>query len=198
MGWGSYFSDLLALQQALAWMTHNPDWKMVVVYLAQYDMTGNCPVCKEGAAYREDKHHSLLEVDRYAWTLRRFLEENRWWDRWLEETFLFIGSDHGCHYGCTVSIEEGRKRGIPEGELSNYCSNHQLPHDCRAWDFGENAPSGAQLDCCRRITFIAAGGALPSRHRGRKLSSGEIIDFVPTLAGLMGIPFETEGKNLLY
>ncbi|MCM8762267.1 MAG: LTA synthase family protein [Candidatus Omnitrophica bacterium] len=91
--------------------------------------------------------------------IKEFLKENKWWDN----SFLFIGSDHGCHYGCDVSVEEGRKRGVPEEELINYCSNHQEPYGCFLWDFTNNRSSDKRIDCTRRTTFIASGGALDKK-----------------------------------
>ncbi|MBU0715347.1 MAG: hypothetical protein KJ964_08330 [Verrucomicrobia bacterium] len=193
MGWGSYYSDYLTMQHAFSWMLANPDWKMLLLYLAQYDMTGNCPLKKEGAAYTEDKHHSLLMLDRYLWCVCHFLQEKTWWD----ETFLMIGSDHGCHVGCDVAVKEGRTRGIPEPELKNYCSNHEPPYDCVAWDFQRNRPTDIRADDCRRTLFMIGGGALPKVRHGQEIPEAEIIDFAPTTASLLGIPMETDGKPLL-
>jgi len=192
-GWGSYFSDFLTMQTCFNWMMVSPDWKMVLLYLAQYDMTGNCPLYKEGASYTEDKHHSLLYLDKLLWMIREFLKENRWWD----DTLLFIGSDHGCHYGCNVSVEEGRQKGIHEKELINYCSNHQSPYDCYIWDFSKDRASDKKSDCCRRTTFIIGGGGLPEEMRGKVVPYGEIIDFAPTIAKLMKIEFQTDGKSVV-
>ncbi len=192
-GWGSYFSDFLTSQACFNWLTSNPDWKMTLLYLSQYDMTGNCPVHRDGARYTEDKHHSILQLDRFLWMIKEFLMENRWW----EDTFLFIGSDHGCHYGCEVSVNEGRKRGIPDSEIPNYCSNHQPPYDCRLWDFEKDSPSERVIDCARRTAFIIGGGALDASLRNKCLSYGEIIDFAPTIAKLMDIEFEAGGKSVI-
>jgi len=193
MGWGSYFSDLLTEQHAIKWMMDNPDWKMVVLYLAQYDKTGSCPVFREKASYMEDKHHSLLQVDRYLWLLNSFLKETGWW----EETYLFLASDHGCHVGCNVAVEAGRKNGVSEADLPNYCSDHQAPYDCYLWDFEANSPSGTRCDCCRRITFVVSGGALSPHLRGTIVDYAEIIDFAPTVADLMGIEFAADGKSVI-
>ncbi|HOL22961.1 MAG TPA: sulfatase-like hydrolase/transferase [bacterium] len=192
-GWGSYFSDFLTTQTCFKWMMESHDWKMVLLYLAQYDKTGNCPLFKEGASYTEDKHHSLLYLDKLLWMIKEFLKENNWW----EETYLFIGSDHGCHYGCNISVEEGRKRGIPDKELINYCSNHQEPYDCYLWDFKRNKSTDKRLDCTRRTTFIISGGGLEERNKGKVIPYGEIIDFAPTIAKLMDIEFPAEGKSLV-
>ena len=193
MGWGSYYSDFLTMQHCFHWMQDNPDWKMVLLYLAQYDVTGNCPVYREGAAYMEDKHHSLLEVDRYVWDVRKFLQENRWWD----DTALFMASDHGCHYGCDVTVAEGRKRGIPEEQLANYCSNHQAPFDCHVWDFERDQATDRRSDCCRRTAFVVGGGALPPAHRGTTVAQAEITDFPATIARVMGVDLRTEGSSVL-
>ena len=193
MGWGSYFSDFLTAEYALNWMLNNPDWKMVLLYLAEYDKTGNCPVFKKDAGYTEDKHHSLLQLDKYLWMVKTFLEERGWW----KETYLFIGSDHGCHYGCNVAVEEGIKRGIPQKELSNYCSNHQEPHNCYLWDFEKNKATDKRSDCSRRTTFIISGGALSTNFQGKTIKYGEIIDFSPTIAKLMGIDFPSDGKSVI-
>ncbi len=192
-GWGSYFSDYLTSQYCFNWMMGNPDWKMALLYLAQYDMTGNCPVYKEGAAYTEDKHHSLLYLDKLLWMVTEFLKENGWWD----ETFLFIGSDHGCHYGCEIAVAEGRKKGVPEDELANYCSDHQPPYECRLWDFKTNSPSDTKINCPRRTTFIISGGALQESSRNTIIPSGEIIDFAPTIAKVMDIDFSAEGSSVI-
>ncbi len=192
-GWGSKFSDFLTTQNCLNWMMNNPDWKMTLLYLAQYDKTGNCPVYKEDALYTQDKHHSILYLDKLLWMIKEFLKENAWWD----DTYVFIGSDHGCHYGCDAAVAEGRERGVPEEDLINYCSNHQPPYDCRLWNFSKNSPAGKEIDCCRRTTFIISGGALPDDSRKKIIPYGEIIDFAPTIAHLMDISFSAEGKNLL-
>ena len=192
-GWGSYFSDFLTTQYCFKWMIENPDWEMVLLYLAQYDMTGDCPVYKKGANYTEDKHHSLLYLDKMLWQIVHFLKENKWW----EETYLFIGSDHGCHYGCNVAIEKGRAGGILEKELPNYCSNHQEPHDCFLWDFEKNRVAGRKIDGCRRVTFIISGGALSRTLQCKTIEYGEIIDFSPTITKLMDIDFQSDGKSVI-
>jgi len=189
-GWGSYFSDLLTAQASFNWMMSNPDWKMVLLYLAQYDLTGNCPVYGEDAARWKDKHHSIVYIDKILWLIMDFLKENGWWD----ETFLFISSDHGCHYGCEVAVDEGRKRSIPENELANYCSNHQAPYECRQWDFGKNAASWKMINCTQRITFIVTGGVLDQALRNKIVPYAEIIDFAPTVAQFMNIQFSASGK----
>ncbi len=193
MGWGSYFSDFLTMQNAFAWMQANHDWKMVLLYLAQYDKTGNCPIRRQGAAYTEDKHHSLLQLDRYLWMVKMFLRESGWW----EETHLCIASDHGCHVGCEVAVAEGRERGIPEQELANYCSNHQEPYDCRAWDFEHDRQLETRTDGPRRTLFMLTGGALAQGHHGRVVPEAEIIDFAPTVAGLMDISHDAQGGTIL-
>ncbi|GEM_PF-1371838 len=193
MGWGSYYSDFLTSQNAFHWMMSNPDWSMALLYLAQYDMTGNCPVYAEGAAYTEDKHHSLLQLDRLLWMVKTFLKEQGWW----EDTWLFIGSDHGCHAGCNIAVQEGRERGVAEADLSNYCSNHQAPYDCHIWDFAKNRATDKRSDCCRRTTFIITGGALSREHYGRVIDKAEIIDFAPTVAEAMKIDFAADGKSIL-
>ncbi|MDD2707395.1 MAG: hypothetical protein PHV34_05240 [Verrucomicrobiae bacterium] len=193
MGWGSYYSDFLTSQQCFKWMLENPEWKMVLLYLPQYDLTGNCPVMGKDTAYTKDKHHSLLQLDRFLWMVKTFLQEKNWWN----ETGLFIGSDHGCHYGCDAAVKAGRKKGVPEKELSNYCSNHEPPYDCLVWDFEKNKPSKQRSDCCRRTTFIAGGGAWPARMRGKIVEQGEIIDFSPTIADFMKIKLPADGRSLL-
>lgn len=193
MGWGSYYSDFLTSHYAFNWMIGNPDWKMVLLYLAQYDMTGNCPVYTEGAAYTKDKHHSLLQLDKYLWMVNTFLKEHGLWD----DTYVFIGSDHGCHVGCNVAVEEGRERGVAEADLANYCSNHQAPYDCYIWDFEKNQATEKRSDCCRRTTFIVTGGALPKEKYGRVVDDAEIIDFAPTIADAMDIDFTADGKSIL-
>lgn len=193
MGWGSYYSDFLTMQHAFNWMTSNPDWKMVLLYLSQYDMTGFCPAFKEGASFTGDKHHSLLQLDRYLWTARTFLEENGWWNN----THLCIGSDHGCHYGCDVAVPDGKERGVSRQEIANYCSNHQPPYDCCLWDFDHDRPTDIAGDCCRRVTFIISGGALDKSLRGTTVTNGEIIDFPATIADLMEIDFHADGKSVL-
>ena len=192
-GWGSYFSDFLTTQYCFKWMLENPDWNMVLLYLAEYDKTGNCPVFEKDAAYTKDKHHSLLQLDKFIWMVKTFLKEKGWWD----ETYVFIGSDHGCHYGCNIAVEEGIKRGIPKTELSNYYSNHQDPHNCYLWDFEKNKITDKRIDGCRRTTFIVSGGALAPGFRGKTIKYGEIIDFSPTIAKLMGIDFSGDGKSVI-
>lgn len=193
MGWGAYYSDFLTSQYCFNWMLSNPDWKMTLLYLAQYDKTGNCPIYLKDAPYTSDKHHSMLMLDRLLWQVRTFLEERGWW----EETYLFVASDHGCHVGCEITVEEGRARGIPEAALANYCSNHQGPFDCHVWDFKTMKPTEKRLDCARRTLFMVTGGALEKQHRGTVIERGEIIDFPVTIATAMGIDFKADGRNLL-
>ena len=193
MGWGSYYSDFITMQHAFSWMLANPEWKMVLLYLAQYDKTGNCPVFKDGAAYTQDKHHSIQMLDRYLWSVMHFLREKEWW----RDTYLFVGSDHGCHVTCSVAVEEGRKRGIAEKDLANYCSNHQDPYDCYVWDFEKNRATARRADDCRRTLFMVGGGALPDRHRGTVVPEAEIIDFAPTVAHCLDIELATDGKPVL-
>lgn len=192
-GWGSYYSDFLTMQHCFKWMRENPDWKMVLLYLSQYDMTGNVPVFKEKAAYTEDKYHSIIQLDRYLWMITTFLQETNWW----KETYLSIGSDHGCHCGCNVAVEEALNRGIPPAKIPNYCSNHQEPHDCYIWNFKKNEITGERIDGCRRITFIISGGALPASSRGKIIDDGEIIDFSPTIAKFLEIDFSSDGKSVI-
>lgn len=192
-GWGSYFSDFLTAQEAMSWMLANPDWKMVLIYLAEYDKTGNCPVFLRGAEYTEDKHHSIMILDKYLWMIKTFLQEKQWWD----DTYLFVGSDHGCHVGCNVAASEGIERGIPHKDLPNYCSNHQAPYDCYLWDF-ENCQVTEQIsNCCRRITFVISGGALSPDYAGRVVDQAQIIDFAPTIAEVMDIDFPAEGESVI-
>lgn len=191
MGFGGYYSDFLTMQSCFKWMSENPEWKMVLLYLPQYDLTGNCPVYKKNVSYTQDKHHSLLQLDRYLWMVKTFLTENGWW----EKTCLSIASDHGCHYGCNVSVKEGRERKVAEKDLDNYCSNHQEPHNCFLWDFEKNRKTSRKLDCCRRITFILSGG-LVKKYRGKIISNAEIIDFAPTLAYVLNLNMQADGKNL--
>ncbi len=191
-GWGSYFSDLLTAQTSFKWMMSNPNWKMVLLYLAQYDLTGHCPVYRKNSARWQDKHHSIIYIDKLLWIVVDFLKENGWWD----ETFLFIGSDHGCHYGCEVAVNEGRNRGIQEHELINYCSDHQPPYECRQWDFGKNMPSDKTVNCAQRITFVVSGGALDKDLRNKTVPYAEIIDFAPTIAKFMGVEFSACGKSI--
>lgn len=193
MGWGSYFSDFLTMQYCFKWMLENPDWKIVLLYLAQFDLTGNCPVFQAGAPYTKDKHHSLLELDKYLWMVKKFLTEHGWWP----ETFLFIGSDHGCHVGCNVAVKEAIEKGLPPEQLTNYCSNHQPPFDCYLWDFAGHTPTQKRIDCCRRITFLFTGGALPAEYHGKVIPRAEIIDFASTIAKLMEIDLGGDGNSVL-
>lgn len=191
LSFGSYFSDFLTSQRCFAWMSANPQWKMTLLYLSQFDQTGRCPISGPDHSYTKDKHHSLLHLDRLLWQVRAFLEESGWW----QETVLFIGSDHGCHVGCDVAVQEGRQRGVAEAELVNYCSDHQAPYDCLAWDFARNAASARRSDCARRTLFMATGGGLDPALHGRSVE-GEIIDFPATIASVMGIDFPCEGRAL--
>ena len=193
MGWGSYYSDFITMQHAFAWMLGNPDWKLVLLYLAQYDKTGNCPVFKPGATYTQDKHHSIQMLDRYLWSVMHFLREKEWWG----ETGLFVASDHGCHVACSVAVEEGRRRGVPENDLPNYCSNHQDPYDCFQWDFAANRATDRRADDCRRTLFMVGGGALAAQHRGTVVPEAQIIDFAPTVAHCLGVDLATDGKSIL-
>ena len=193
MGFGSYYSDFITTQSAFNWMMSNSDWNMVLLYLAQYDLTSDCPVYEENAAYTKDKHHSLLEFDRYLWMVKTFIQEQGWWD----DTYLFIGSDHGCHVGCDAAVAKARELGVPEEDISNYCTNHHTPFDCYVWDFEKNEATDKRSDCCRRTTFIVSGGALAPEHHGKIIEKADIIDFAPTIADAMNIDFKADGRSVL-
>ena len=49
----------------------------------------------------------------------------------------------------------------------------------------------------RRITFVLSGGALEERYRGKIIEEAEIIDVIPTIAQLLDVPYECEGRSIL-
>ncbi len=193
LGFGSYFSDFVTMQYAFKWLLENSNWRMALLYLPQYDLTGNCPVYKENAKYGEDKHHSIQILDKLLWNVVTFLKEMTWW----EETYLFITSDHGCHVGCDIAVKEGLERGVAPHDLSNYCSNHQAPHDCYLWDFAEGRATARRVDCSRRTLFMVGGGALAEDLRGTRIDRAEIIDCAPTAAKVLDIPFSRSGRSII-
>ena len=188
----SYYSDFLTMQQCLAWLCANPDWSLVLLYLSQYDKTGNCPLLKKDAAYTEDKHHSIQRVDHYLGDVMLFLEESGLWD----ETILVVASDHGCHYGCDVTVREAREHGIPENVLPNYCGSHQAPWDCLVWDFERARVTEQRSDCARRTTFILTGGALSAEQKAGARPEAEIVDVPATIADVLAINLDCEGRSI--
>lgn len=191
-------NDFLFTQYCFKWMLENHNWKMVLLLLPQYDITACCPVVRKGAysgnPLLKDKHSAILEIDKYLWMIRRFLKEKGWWD----DSYLFIGSDHGLHIGCDDAVKSARETGVPEDQLWNHAGAHaSAPTECVLWDYERNRPTRIRNDCPRRHTFIISGGALPNKHRGKTIEKAEIIDFAPTIAKLMDIELPCDGKSVI-
>ncbi|MGQ9629405.1 MAG: hypothetical protein ACUVXI_03695 [bacterium] len=194
----SYYPDEPTLfDYALPWLEANPDWRFVILYLPEHDLTatdGGLPVYVDSPKnYLDDKHHHLVDrVDSFVGATVDFLKEKGWWDG----TYLLLCSDHAYHLGCDAvsshfSPNDGPRRS------RDLCWNHVPPHDCLVWDFVGGKASSEASNCCRRVTFALGGGALPKRLRGVNLESAEIIDVPATIASLLGVSFSCDGRSIL-
>ena len=102
---------------------------------------------------------------------------------------FFLVSDHGYHAGCSVARKIGAKG-------PNLCCDHPEPHDCKVWDFKKDTSTDINSDCTRRTLSIVSGGALDPKHKGKVIKKAEIIDVIPTIAEVINIPYECEGKSI--
>ena len=192
----AYPDESTICDYAFPWMEQNPDWDFVMIYQPEHDLIGTdlgTPVYLEKPEhYLADKHHHLIDkVDKHLGMVMAFLKDKGWW----EETYMHVFSDHAYHLGCDCVSDFVPCVGPRIS--TNLCWNHRAPYDCLVWDFDKNKPTGELSQCCRRTAFIAGGGALDKKYRGKTRDTAEIIDVPATIADLGGFPFYGNGKSLL-
>ncbi|RLC70025.1 MAG: hypothetical protein DRI26_07945 [Chloroflexi bacterium] len=163
-------------------------WNLMHIYLYGMDEINRCPSYQEENSKPESsKHAYLLFLDGLVGEMIHFLKNKGLWDK----TYIVITSDHGYHLGCSVGAEMGVK-------TNNWCCDHGEPWDCEVWDFKNNKSTGIYSGGPRRVTFILSGGALEEKYIGKTIEEAEIIDVIPTIAELLDVPYECEGKSILH
>ena len=191
-----YADEVMLRDFALAWMKKidHPQvpltWNLTHIYFPVMDGVGHsgCPSYMASAADpRSSKHSYLLYLDQLVGELTEYLQTTGIW----EETYLVIAADHGYHLGCSVAAEDGVT-------TDNQCHGHRAPFDCEVWDFGRNESTEIYAGGPRRVTFIVSGGALEAKYTGKSVEEAEIIDVIPTISELLGIPYECQGKSILW
>jgi len=171
----------------LPWLEQTPDWDMVHVYFPMNDKVSFCPsYMKDNPHPLSSKHAYLLYLDKLVGEIIEFLKVRKHWDK----TYLIIASDHAYHLGCSTAYKVGAR-------TLNLCCDHPEPHDCVVWDFKKNEPTDMYSGCTRRTVFIVSGGAVEKRYRGRTVEEAEIIDVIPTIAEILGVKYECEGKSVI-
>ena len=184
---GHYSDETILKDHAFPWMEEVvPNWNLVHIYFPNMDSISNCPSYGKDSDPYSSKHSYMLFLDKLIGDIIRFLKERDLWD----ETYLVLASDHGYHLGCSVAAGMGVK-------TNNWCCDHPPPWDCEVWDFEKGKSTGIYSGGPRRITFILSGGALDKIYRGETIEEAEIIDVVPTIAQLLGIPYKCEGNSIL-
>lgn len=172
---------------AKPYLTKRGEWNLVYIYFPVMDSVSYCPSYTSSPSNpRESKHAYMLFLDSLLGDVVSFLKEHHFWD----ETYLILASDHGYHAGCSTAREKGAKS-------PNWCSDHPPPYDCEVWDFENDRGAGRYSGCARRTFILVSGGALDNVHRGRVLREAEIIDVAPTIAEILDVPYECEGKSVL-
>ena len=184
----SFRDEAVLRKLVFPWMEYFPDtWGLAHAYISGMDAITYCPSYSEAPCGRDgSKHTYMLFLDGLIEEIVQFLKTNGWW----EETYIVIASDHGYHLGCTVAAEAGVK-------TNNWCADHPEPWDCEVWDFEKGRSTGIPSNGCRRTTFILSGGGLDEQYRGQTIEEAEIIDVIPTIAELLDVPYECQGKSIL-
>ena len=169
------------------YMDYNPDFNLMLIYFATFDVLNLCPSFVEGEGTNPftSKHSYMLFLDSIIGEMIEYLKAKRLWDK----TYMIIASDHGYHLGCNVA----RKIGV---KSINLCCGHDEPFDCYVWDFKRDSPTDTYSGGTRRITFIVSGGGLGEYYRGKLVEEAEIIDVVPTIAEILEVPYKCEGKSV--
>lgn len=182
-----YSDEIMLKELVFPWMEDTvPEWNLVHVYLPGMDSISNCPSYGgECSDPRSSKHSYMLFLDRLIGEIIKFLKDKGFW----EETYFIIASDHGYHLGCSVA----RKKGV---KTNNWCCDHPPPWDCEVWNFEEDRPTGIYSGGPRRTTIIVSGGALEEKYRGKVIEEAEIIDVIPTIADILKVPYECQGRSL--
>ena len=184
----AYYPDELVWREfARPYLRKRREWNLVYIYFPVMDSVSFCPSYQKHAPHpRSSKHAYMLFLDSLIGEVVEFLEYNKLWD----ETYLILASDHGYHAGCSTARKVG-------ATSSNWCCDHPPPHDCEVWDFDEDKSTGRYSGCTRRVLFLVSGGALDPNLREKVLRDVEIIDVAPTIADILDIPYECEGKSIL-
>ena len=169
------------------YVDNNPDFNLIHVYFPTFDIVTLCPsYLKVNPHPLSSKHAYINFLDELIGEIIGYLHDKKLWDT----TYFVIASDHGYHLGCSFAAEEGVK-------TNNWCADHPEPWDCEVWDFEGDKSTGLYSGGPRRITFILSGGALEEKYRGRTIEEAEIIDVIPTIARLLDVPYECEGRSIL-
>lgn len=206
VGLTGFYPDRATINDyVVPWMSSNEDWELIVLYLAEHDLTATSsgtPVYLEKPShYVCDKHHHLVEnVDTDVGRVVSFLQEKKFWD----ETILVIASDHAYHLGCDIASPAlnppiGPRMGTDRcwDHVASSDAQGAAAYNCNVWDFENNRPSASVSDCCRRTTFIITGGGLEPSWRDRSIAEAEIIDVPATIAHLMGFEFPCQGNSII-
>jgi len=189
-----YADEVMLRQLVLPWLERldRPEvpltWNLVHVYFPVMDSVSHCPSYREGFSEpRSSKHTYMLFLDDLIGEMIQFLKTHGLW----KEVCIVIASDHGYHLGCSVAAGMDVK-------TNNWCCDHPEPWDCEVWDFERNRSTRVYSGGPRRTTFILSGGALEEKYRGQTIEEAEIIDVIPTIADLLDVPYECQGKSILW
>ena len=182
----SFPDERMWREYAMPYLRRWRDRNLVYIYFPVMDTVSYCPSFLERWPYSKfSKHRYMLFLDSLLGEVVEFLQAEGFWD----ETYLIVASDHGYHAGCSTARKEGATG-------PNWCCDHPGPHDCEVWDFENDRSTGEYSGCTRRVLFLVSGGALEPSLRGRVVEEAEIIDVAPTIADLMDLPYECEGKSI--
>jgi len=183
----SFPDERMWREYALPYLRQRRGWNLVYIYFPVMDTVSFCPSFQEPRPHvRSSKHAYMLFLDSLIGEVIEFLQFNKLWD----ETYLILASDHGYHAACSTARQVG-------ATTPNWCCDHPAPYDCEVWDFEKGGSTGRYSGCTRRVLFLLSGGALDPSLRGRTVEEAEIIDVAPTIADIMGIPYECEGRSIL-
>lgn len=182
-----YPDDRMWRDFAAPYLKKRRDWNLVYIYFPLMDSVSYCPCHMDINPHpRASKHAYMLHLDDLIGEVISFLKVNRYWD----ETYLILASDHGYHAACTVA----RRKGV---KTANWCCDHPPPYDCEIWDFERDEPTGRYSGGPRRTLFLLSGGALEEELRGKVLGHAEIIDVAATIADLIDVPYDCAGRSIL-
>jgi len=184
----AYFPDEIMWREFVRpYLARRRDWNLIYVYFPVMDSVSFCPSYQKYMPHpRSSKHAYMLFLDSLLGEIVEFLKSNKFWD----ETYLIIASDHGYHAACSTARRMG-------ASSPNWCCDHPPPYDCEVWDFKADKSTGKYSGCPRRVLFLVTGGALSPKLRGKVLRYAEIIDVAPTIADLIDVPYECEGTSIL-
>jgi len=182
----SYPDEEIWIRFAKPYLKRKGEWNLVYIYFPVMDLISFCPSYQKYIPHpRSSKHAYMLFLDNLIGDIIDFLKANNFWN----ETYFLLVSDHGYHAACSTAYKMG-------AESPNWCCDHPAPYDCYIWDFKLNNSTGKYSGCTRRTLFLISGGALDEKLRGRVLKYAEIIDVAPTIADIIDIPYECQGKSI--